>query len=146
MALRGEHDSVHEGVRIGLVAATAIWAWIAVIDAVTGHPFRTFALLGGIAAFTAVHYLLNVVYGIVVVSAVHASVRAPSAIFGLGFVFLIFEFAFAFLTVGLSNEGLGDLARLLIFGGNLVGVAVAFAMIARRHPLLALLHAAEHER
>ena len=81
-----------------------------------------------------------------VVWAVHASERAPSAIFGLGFGFLIFEFAFAFLTVGLSNGGLGELAWLRILGGNLVGVAVAIAILARSHRLMALLHAAEHER
>jgi hypothetical protein len=140
------HDSMREGLTIGLSVATGIWAWIALVDAMVGQPFHTFTLLGGIIGFTVVHYLLNATYGIVIVSAVHESMRAPSAIFGLGFGFLIFEFAFAFLTVGLSNVGLGDLAWLRIFGGNLVGAAIAIIMLARRHPLLTLLHEAEHER
>ena len=142
----GRHDSMREGARLGLVVATVIWLWIAAVDAIVGEPFYTFSVLGGVAAFTALHYLLNVVYGIVVVSTVHQSARAPSALFGLGFCFLIFEFAFAFLTVGLSNAGLGELAWLRILGGNLVGVAVAVTMLARTHPLLERLHAAEHER
>ena len=140
------HDSMREGLTIGLSVATGIWAWIALVDAMVGQPFHTFTLLGGIIGFTVVHYLLNAAYGVVIVSAVHESMRAPSVIFGLGFGFLIFEFAFAFLTVGLSNVGLGDLAWLRIFGGNLVGATIAIVILARRHPLLALLHAAEHER
>lgn len=140
------HDSMREGLTIGVSVATGIWAWIAVVDALVGQPFHTFTLLGGIIGFTIVHYLLNAAYGVVIVSAVHESMRAPSAIFGLGFGFLIFEFAFAFLTVGLSNVGLGDLAWLRIFGGNLFGATIAIIMLARRHPLLTLLHEAEHER
>jgi hypothetical protein len=146
VTLPGQHDSMREGLTLGLTVATAIWAWIALVDAIVGQPFHTFTLLGGIVAFTLMHYLLNVAYGVVVVSAIHQSVRAPSVIFGLGFGFLIFEFAFAFLTVGLSNAGLGDLAWIRIFGGNLVGVAIAIGMLARTHPLLTLLHEAEHER
>jgi hypothetical protein len=146
VTLRGHHDSMREGLALGLTVATAIWLWIALIDAIVGQPFHTFTLLGGVVAFTAMHYLLNVAYGVVVVSAIHESVRAPSVIFGLGFGFLIFEFAFAFLTVGLSNVGLGDLAWVRIFGGNLVGVAIAIVILARTHPLLTLLHEAENER
>lgn len=146
VTLTGRHDSLREGLTLGLAVATAIWVWIALVDVVVGQPFRTFTLLGGIAGFTVMHYLLNAAYGIVIVSAVHNAVHAPSAIFGLGFGFLIFEFAFAFLTVGLSNVGLGDLAWLRIFGGNLVGVAVAVVILTRRHPLVALLHEAENER
>lgn len=146
VTLVGHHDSIREGLTLGLAAATGIWAWIAVVDAIVGQPFHTFTLLGGIVAFTLMHFLLNAAYGVVIVSAVHEAVRAPSVIFGLGFGFLIFEFAFAFLTVGLSNVGLGDLAWLRIFGGNLVGVAIAVVILVRRHPLLTLLHEAEHER
>lgn len=146
VASMARHDSMREGLTIGLSVATGIWAWIALVDAMVGQPFHTFTLLGGIIGFTVVHYLLNAAYGVVIVSAVHESMRAPSVIFGLGFGFLIFEFAFAFLTVGLSNVGLGDLAWLRIFGGNLVGATIAIVILARRHPLLALLHAAEHER
>ena len=144
--LAGEHDTLREGLMLGALVATAIWVWIALVDAIVRQPFHTFNILGGVVAFTAVHYLLNMAYGFVVVSAIHESVRAPSVIFGLGFGFLIFEFAFAFLTVGLSNVGLGSLAWLRIFGGNLLGVAIAIVVLARTHPLLAILHEAESER
>ena len=123
VTLTGRHDTRREGLTLGVVVATAIWVWIALVDLIVGQPFHTFTLLGGIAGFTVMHYLLNAAYGIVIVSAVHKAVHAPSAIFGLG-----------------------DLAWLRVFGGNLVGVAIAIAILVRRHPLIALLHEAENER
>ena len=62
VTLSGKHDSLPEGARLGLVVGTTIWAWLAVVDAVAGEPFRTFAVLGGIALFTTTHYLLNLAY------------------------------------------------------------------------------------
>ena len=79
------HDTLREGTRLGLIVATAIWLWLAAVDALVGQPGRTFTVLGGIAGFTALHYLLNVAYGIAVMAAVHASEREPSLIIGLAF-------------------------------------------------------------
>jgi hypothetical protein len=146
VTLSGKHDSVREGARLGVVVATSTWVWVALIDAIAGQPFHTFRTLGGIAAFTLIHYVLNLIYGVAIVSAIHGSVRVPSLIYALGFGFLVFEFAFAFLTVLLSNVGLGELAWLRIFVGNLAGTVVACVILAQRHPLLALLRQAEDER
>ena len=68
-----KHSSLWEGTRLGLVVATTIWLWLAGIDAVVGQPFRTFAVLGGIAQFTLLHYGLNVAYGIAIVRAYTSS-------------------------------------------------------------------------
>ena len=134
------------GVIVGLAMATGIWCWIAIVDAIAGRPFHTFHELGGIAAFTIVHVLLNVVYGLVLVSVVRNAVKAPSLIIGLIFTFIIFEIAFGMLTVLLSNVGVGSTAWLAIFGGNAVGVAIAAAVLYRRYPLADVLHRAEAER
>jgi len=144
--VREHHDTLREGARLGLTVAAAIWIWVALVDAMVGQPFHTFTMLGGVVVFTVVHVLLNVVYGVVIVAAVHAATRAPSAIFGLGFGFLIFEFAIAFATVLLSNTLLGELAWLRILGGSMIGAVIAVLILIRRHPLLALLHEAEAER
>ena len=145
VTLSGVHDSVREGVRLGFMVATTTWLWVALIDLIAGQPFHTFRLLGGIVAFTVMHYLLNVIYGMVIVSAIHGSVRAPSLVYALGFGFLVLEFAFAFITVILSNIGLGELAWLRIFAGSVIGAVVATVVLARTHPLLALLRQAEDE-
>jgi hypothetical protein len=141
----GHHDSLREGAALGLIVATATWLWLAAVDAVVGEPFRTFTVLGGIASFTAIHYSLNVAYGVVIVSAIHGAVRVPSLTLAVAFGFLMIEFAFALVTIMLSASQLGQLAWLRIFGGSLLGAAIAIAVLARRHPLAALLRRAEEE-
>jgi len=138
-------DPLREGVRLGLIVASATWIWIAAIDAIAGSPFHAFMMLGGVVLFTAAHFLLNVVYGVVIVSAIHGAGRAPSLIIALVFGFVVIEIAFAMVTVLLSNLGMGELAWLRIFGGSLFGGAIALALLVRRHPLSARLREAEGE-
>ena len=139
------HDSLREGAALGVVGATATGLWLALVDAVAGDPFLTFTVFGGIIAFTLVHYLLNIAYGTAIMAGVHGAVRAPSLIFGIGFGFLMLEFAFALLSAALWHSPLGSLAFLRIFGGSVIGAGVAFTVILRHHPLAALLHKAEEE-
>jgi hypothetical protein len=143
-SLAGDHDSLREGTTLGIIVATAIWVWLVVVDAVAGQPFQTFAALGGITVFTVVHYLLNIVYGVVIVSAVHGAAREPSVALALVFGLVTFEIALAMLTVLLSHLGLGELAWVRIFGGSLVGAAVALFVLSRRHPLASQLRHADH--
>src|SRR5256712_3952904 len=63
LAPRGRH-CLREGGILGLVVATSIWLWIAIVDALAGEPFRTFAVLGGIRLFTVLHYALCLAYGV----------------------------------------------------------------------------------
>src|SRR5437764_13995405 len=77
VTLSGKHDSLREAARLGLGVATSMWVWLAVVDASVGEPFRTFTVLGGVALLTAMHYLLNVAYGAVIVAATHAAARGP---------------------------------------------------------------------
>jgi hypothetical protein len=144
VSLAGGHDSLREGTTLGIIVATAIWVWLVVVDAVAGQPFQTFAALGGITVFTVVHYLLNIVYGVVVVSAVHGAAREPSVALALVFGLVTFEIALAMVTVLLSHLGLGELAWVRIFGGSLVGVTVALFVLSRRHPLASQLRHADH--
>lgn len=140
-----DHRSVREGARLGLVIATGIWIWLAIVDALVGQPFHTFTVLGGALRFTAFHYLLNVVYGIAVVSLIHAGLRAPALLFAVLLGSLVIEFAFMMLTVLLSQLGLGELAWVRILGGNLVGATVGWSILLRTHPVRELLRDAEAE-
>ena len=74
------HDTRREAVRLGIIVATTTWLWLVLVDATMRQPFHTFDALGGVVAFTAMHFLLNIVYGIVLLSAVHGAERAPSLI------------------------------------------------------------------
>lgn len=140
-----QHNSLREGAVLGLAVATCIWLWLATVDAIAGEPFLTFTVLGGIAGFTVMHYLLNVAYGVAIMSIVHAAGRAPSAIFGMGFGFLMLEFAFALITVAFSSGRLGELAWVRLFGGSVIGAVIAMVIVTRRHSLVTLLHQAEEE-
>ena len=140
-----QHNSLREGTILGLVVATCIWIWLAAVDAIAGEPFLTFTVLGGIAGFTLMHYLLNVAYGVAIMSIVHTAGRTPSAVFAVGFGFLMLEFAFALVTAAFSSGRLGELAWVRLFGGSVIGAVIAIFMVTRRHSLLALLHQAEEE-
>jgi hypothetical protein len=139
-----KHDSLREGAGLGIVVATSIWVWLALVDAIAGEPFRTFTVLGGISTFTLVHYLLNLTYGVAILSLIHGAAREPSLVIAVGFGFLMVEFAFAMVTVMLSQL-LGELAWVRIFGGSLVGALIAIVVLARRHPLAADLRRAERQ-
>jgi hypothetical protein len=106
---------------------------------------HTFDALGGVAVFTAMHYLLNIVYGMVLLSAVHGSERTPSLILAVVFGVLIFEVAMAMLTIILAQFWLGDVAWPGVFGGSVIATALAVFLLARTHPLGAYLHRAEAE-
>jgi hypothetical protein len=140
------HDTRREGVRLGVILATATWSWLVVVDAAMGRPFHTFAALGGAMAFTIVHYLLNIVYGIALLAAVHGAARAPSLMLALVFGSLLFEVAMAMLTAILVQYWLGEMAWVGVFGGSLIATALAAHLLMRTHPLVTYLHRAEAER
>jgi hypothetical protein len=129
------HNALREGTVLGLIVATAIWVWLAVVDGLAGQPFRTFQVLGGVPMFTALHYALCLLYGVVVVTVVHSAARAPSLLIFAAFCFFLLEFAFVMATVLLSNVGLGELAWVRILGGNVIGAILTFVVLARGHPL-----------
>lgn len=131
-----KHNAVREGIKLGLVIATIIWMWIALVDAATGEPFRTFHVLGGIAQFTILHYLLNIAYGMAIVAVVHRTAKEPSLAAVLWFVLVVVEFAFVMVTILLSHVGLGAFAWLRIFAASLIGLALALFFLSRRHRLV----------
>jgi hypothetical protein len=134
-----------EGIALGIVVATIIWGWVATVDLIAGQPFRTFQLLGGIAGFTVMHYLLNIAYCVVIISAIRGARHTPSLIFGVIFIFLIFEVGFTMMTALISTARLGPSAWVTLLGGNLLGATVIFAHLSWRYPLAARLKSAEDE-
>ncbi len=145
-ARRDSGASSREGLTLGLSIATAVWLWLAAVDLAVGDPFRTFHVLGGVVVFTAVHYVLCIAYGRVLVWAVRAAADEPSVILGVLVLSLLFQVAFAMATIMLSALGLGPLAWLRIFGGSLVASAVALRFLSRRYALGDLVRRAHEER
>jgi len=139
------HDTYREGARLGLIMGTVTWLWVALVDVVTGSPFHTFTALGGIFIFTVVHYLLNMTYGVVLLSVVHGAERTPSLIMGMLFVFITLQGGIAMFTGVLVQMSLGSVGWVAILGGNFIATVIAFVLISRTHPLLEHLHRAENE-
>jgi hypothetical protein len=140
-----DHRSVREGARLGLVIATSIWIWLAIVDALVGQPFHTFTVLGGVVTFTTLHYVLNIAYGIAAVALIHASAHEPRLLVAVMLGFFVIEFGFVMLTALLSHTGLGQLAWMRVLGGNLIGTAVGWSILLRTHPVRELLRDAEAE-
>lgn len=140
------HSTRNEGIRLGVIVGTVTWLWVALVDAMAGRPWHTFATLGGLLVFTVAHYLLNITYGMVLLSAVHGAERTPSLIIAVMFGVLTLEGAFAMFTNILVESSVGSVAWAGIVGGSLIGTAVAIMLLSRTHPLLRYLRRAEEER
>ena len=121
----GDHHVLREGAKLGIIVATVTWLWLALIDAVSGDAFRTLTMLGGIVVFTVVHLALNLVYGVSLVSVIHGAAREPSLIMAALFGFIMVEIGFIMIAGVLSNF-LGGIVWVSIFGGSLIGAAIAF--------------------
>lgn len=141
----GDHRALREGAKLGIIVATVTWLWLALIDVVSGDAFRTPTMLGGIVAFTLVHYVLNMLYAVSVVSLIHGATRHPTLILVALIGCTMVEIGFIMLTAALSYF-LGGIAWVSIFGGSVIGAAIAFQLLALKHPLGALLLQAETER
>jgi hypothetical protein len=139
------HNSLREGVRLGLITGSATWLWVALVDAVTGQFFHTFIALGGIAGFTVLHYLLNIAYAVAILSAIHGAERAPSLIIAVIFGVVTLEGAIAMTTNVLAQAAVGSVAWIGIFGGSLIATGIGGALLLRTHPLALYLHRAEEE-
>lgn len=140
------HHTRAEGIRLGLIMAAVTWLWVLGVDLFSGHPFHTFNVLGGVAIFTTAHVILNILYGIALVSVVHGAEHEPSLVIGLTFVLITFEGAVAMLTGLLAEASLGPTAWFALFGGNVLATITAAIVLLRQHPVGAYLRRAEDER
>jgi hypothetical protein len=145
LTTHGDRGALREGARLGVMVAIVTWLWLALIDAVSGDAFSTATALGGVVGFTLVHVALNVAYATALVSLIHGATRHPSLILVALTGFAMVEIGFIMTTAALSYF-LGGIAWLSIFGGSLIGAAIAFLLLVQAHPLKDLLRQAETER
>jgi hypothetical protein len=142
-----------EGVRAGLIGATAIWLWLLAVDAIAGRPLHTpgtigrgllgiilpgahTALWADVLAFTLVHYALWALFGTLIVRAVVVDVRPPGVLLWAITILVLLQLVFLGITEILAQTALQRYAWPAIFGGNLVGWLVAGSYLLRRHPEL----------
>lgn len=143
---------VREGVSAGLIGATAIAAWFAVIDALNEGLLATPIMLGtslatlfevgatpGPAAafmlYTVFHYVMFVLVGLIFAWAVSIGERAPSAMIGVLGLVVVFEVGWFGWTSVLAR-GFGDLAWYQVFIANIIAAACMGYYMYRQHPAL----------
>ena len=137
-----------EGVVTGIIGASAVAIWFFAIDAIRGEPLRTPKLLGiallrqpdpasAILAYTLLHGLAFVSFGILGAFLVAAAERQPVILFALIIVFTAFEIFFFGAVVILASWILDYVAGWTIFLGNLLAAAAMLAYYFRGHRTLA---------
>jgi hypothetical protein len=150
-----QHNSVREGIYAGVIGATAIAVWFAIIDIIGAHPFHTPDILGAglisvlgkppmmpdtmafhIIFYTIFHYVVFAIIGIIIASVVHQSARTPAVLAGALIAFVAFELGAIGLTELLTESRLGGMAWYQIFLANLLATALMFWFMWRRHPAL----------
>ena len=150
-----QHNSAREGIYAGIIGATAIAVWFAIIDILAAHPFPTPDILGAglisvlgkppmmpdtmavhIVVYTIFHYLAFAIIGILLAKLVHQSARTPAVLAGALIAFVAFELGAIGLTTLLTESRLGGMAWYQIFLANLLATALMFWFMWRRHPAL----------
>ena len=147
-----QNSVVREGIVVGLIGATAIAAWFAIIDAVQGHLFATPIMLGtslsslvlngatpsttaALLGYTICHFALFVLIGIAFAFFVNSAERVPSMFIGFGILFVAFEVGWLGWTMVLA-QGFGQLSWLQVFAANVIASVAMGVYMWRQHPTL----------
>ena len=142
-----------EGVRAGLIGATAIWLWLLAVDVIAGPPLHTPGTIGGgllgimlpgahtalwadVLAFTLMHYALWALFGTLIVRAIVVDGRPPGVLLWAITILVLLQLVFLGITEILAQTTLRRYAWPAIFGGNLVGWLLTGLYLLRRHPEL----------
>jgi hypothetical protein len=139
---------LREGVVAGLLGAAVVALWFFGIDAIQGEPLRTPRLLGaallrvtdptaGMLAYTALHGLAFIAFGIVGALLIAGAERQPLLVFALVILFTAFEIFFFGAIVIAASWVLDELAGWTIFVGNILAAAVMLAYYFNGHRTLA---------
>lgn len=139
---------LREGSVGGLIGAATVAVWFLVIDTVMGDPLRTPRLLGeaflrieggppAVVAYTVVHVLAFVLFGIVVAVLIAGAEREPMFFFAVVILFTAFEVAFFALTLIGARWVLDELAGWTILVGNVLAAAAMLAYFFVGHRGLA---------
>jgi hypothetical protein len=106
------HSVLGEGTDVGIIGGLVVAVWFLILDAIEGHPFQTPSLLGqivllgernpdtshlaftGILLYTAFHFIVFFLLGILLVWLVHWGTDNPVVRYALLPLFLVFEVLF----------------------------------------------------
>lgn len=148
----GQHSLLAEGTDAGLLGGSTVAVWFLIRDLLRGHPLATPSVLGQVLVFgeknpvlqpldfaaiilyTGAHFIVFVLFGLVVAWLVRLSARESVFRFALLVLFVTFEVAFYVLINAVSSE-VGDMFPLWSVGcANLLAAAVMAYYFWRKYP------------
>lgn len=141
-----------EGISAGLIGATTIAVWFAILDAVRGELLATPVMLGNslgsmflngdspsrAAAFigyTLFHFAIFCAIGLVLSWVVNGAEKVPSSFIGFAGLFVAFEVGWIGWTTVLA-QGFGEITWLQVFIANLLAAGSMGWYMWRQHPAL----------
>jgi hypothetical protein len=148
-ALVGSWSSVlSEGVVAGILGAAVVALWFFAIDGIHGEWLRTPKLLGtallrqdgptsAVLAYTVVHGLAFIAFGIVGALLIAGAERQPLLIFALVIVFTSFEIFFFGAVIIAASWVMDELAGWTVFVGNLLAATAMLTYYFKGHRNLA---------
>ncbi len=147
--------TLREGVIAGVIGATAVAVWFAILDIATGRPFNTPLMLGSslasffggdgtgnpiplVLGYTLVHFALFILAGLIASVAVNNAENEPSLLIGFVGLFIVFEVAwYGWAAILSRSPRFGNIGWAAVLVGNLVAAISMGAYLRRAHPGLA---------
>jgi hypothetical protein len=146
-------DVLLDGLFTGMIGAIAVALWFLVLDLAAGRPLFTPALLGtvllrggaaashgviveplAVAAYTAFHFVIFIVFGIVVSWLMTLFERFPIMFFVLLVLALCLQLGFFALNLALGAALLGQLRPWTVIVANLLAATAMAFYQWKRHP------------
>jgi len=155
------HSLLREGIAVGVIGAAAVALWFLFLDVVVqGRPFFTPNLLGQlilqrgagdlgtispgiIVAYSALHFGMFALFGIVVTELVHLAVQHHIWRFALVVVLMVFEVFFVGFSFMLFTGTDGVFHWWAVLLGNTLALAAMGIYLFRTHPDLGRMLATE---
>jgi hypothetical protein len=147
--------AIGDGFESGAIGAVVVAAWFLLIDTIQGRPFHTPSLLGNaltrgvdyalqhpevsvgmVYAYTGIHFVLFILFGIVVASVVIQYERTPVIGYLLVVLAVVFELAFLIFILAFAEPLLRDIPWWGVLVGNLLALVAMGAYFRARHPSL----------
>ena len=150
--MRPRHSLLSEATDAGFLGGSAVALWFLVRDLLAGHPLRTPSVLGqffilgephpdvqgtvfaGVVLYTGVHFIVFVLFGLVVAGLVRLAVDQAVARFALLVLFVAFEFCFYVIVNVVSDEVGAFFPMWTVIVANLLAAVVMAAYFWRQYP------------
>jgi hypothetical protein len=150
--MRTQHRLFTEATDAGFIGGTTVAVWFLLRDLLVGHPLRTPSVLGqvfllgeshpdvhsilfgAVVAYTAVHFILFVLFAMLLAVLIRLAVDQPVCRFAILVLFVVYEFCF-YVVVHAVSDDLGALFPLwTVLAANLLATAAMGAYFWRRYP------------